>query len=197
MPPILTSVSTEEEVIDLVPGRAAPPPHPPPRRPMATTPMRPEPLSVRADLPARFQPARVLSDIMSRHLIAVDEHEPLGDLEGGMKRFRFHHLLVVSGGKRLVGLITRSDFLHAALGTNPNGKPTDVAVDAKTVAGAIMRRTVITAKMDTPIETACRVLLSEKIGCLPVVLEDATLVGIVTESDMVRVALEVLERTKH
>jgi CBS domain-containing protein len=37
-------------------------------------------------------------------------------------------------------------------------------------------------------------MLHEKMGCLPVILEDTTLVGIVTESDFARLALEILSR---
>jgi CBS domain-containing membrane protein len=179
------------EVVEL---EAHPAEAPPPPRRASHPPDAPAPLSMKGDLPTRKWPPEVLSDLMTRQLIAVDETESLGDLEGGMARFRFRHLPVVSAGRALVGLITRTDFLHASLGTMPNGKPTSEKIDATTTAGAIMRRNVVTAKMDTPVATAIRVMLSEKLGCLPVVHEDGTLVGIVTETDFTRLALELLER---
>ena len=95
-----------------------------------------------------------------------------------------------------MGLISRTDFLHAALGTAPDGKPTTEKVDEKTTARTIMRRSVVTARVDTPIETACRVMLQEKLACLPIVAEDSTLLGIVTETDFVKLTLDLIERSK-
>jgi CBS domain-containing protein len=123
----------------------------------------------------------------------VGESEVIGELEPWMNRFRFHHLPVVTEGMKLVGLITRTDYLHAALGVGPDGKPTEKA-GAESLAGAIMRRNVVTAHLDDPLITACQVMLHEKLSCLPVILEDGTLAGIVTESDFVRFTLQVLER---
>jgi CBS domain-containing protein len=57
-----------------------------------------------------------------------------------------------------------------------------------------MRRNIVTGRPDAPITTAARVMLHEKLGSLPIVLEDATLVGIVTGTDFTRAALELLER---
>jgi acetoin utilization protein AcuB len=154
----------------------------------------PPPLSVHDGVQGRQWPPRVLADLMTRQLIAIGEDEALGDLEGGMKRFRFRHLPVVSEGKKLVGLISRSDFLHALLGTAPDGTPLADKVDATTTARAIMRRKLITARVDTSIEAACRVMLQEKLACLPVVTEDATLVGIVTETDFIKLTRDLIER---
>jgi CBS domain-containing protein len=86
-----------------------------------------------------------------------------------MKHFRFRHLPVVSGGKRLVGLIAKSDFLHALLGVAPDGSPLLERVTTETRAGSIMRRSVVTARVDTPLRTAAQVMLQEKLSCLPVV----------------------------
>jgi CBS domain-containing membrane protein len=153
----------------------------------------PAPLKTTANLPPRRWPPTVLSDLMTRKVICVQENEPIGDLEAWMTRFRFHHLPVVTAEMKLVGLITRTDFLHAVLGTTPDGKPTD-KVDTHTLAGTIMRRDVVTGTPDTALTMSCRVMLQEKLGCLPIILEDTTLVGIVTQADLVRLAVELLEK---
>lgn len=193
-PPAASNEPAEEE-IELEAGPAEPPP--PPRRRTSIKPMLP--LSTSEGVPARNWPPRVVGDIMTRQLIAIDETEPLGDLEESMRQFRFGHLPVVSDGKKLVGLITRTDFLHALLGVTPSGLPTLEKVTENTPAAVIMRQKVITAKVDTPISTALRVMLQEKLGCLPVVLDDATLVGIVTAGDfnnLALLAIEALEQKK-
>jgi CBS domain-containing membrane protein len=65
-------------------------------------------------------------------------------------------------------------------------------IEPTTLASALMRRNVVFAKLDTSITTTGQVMLANKLPCIPVVLDDMTLVGIVTEADFVRLALEFL-----
>jgi len=178
---------------DLVEVEAGPgePPPVPARAPAKDAP--PEPMAVTSNLPPRAWPPKQVADLMTRKVITVQEGERIGDLEDWMERFRFRHLPVVGADNRLVGLITKTDFLHARLGRGPEGQPV-APIGAETTAGEIMRRNVVTARLDSPLTDACRVMLQEKIGCLPVILEDTSLVGIVTESDFARLALEILTR---
>ncbi len=93
---------------------------------------------------------------------------------------------------KFIGLISRTDLLHAELGRRPDG--TDVPkFNSDTLAGTIMRKNVVIARVDSPLATACRVMLEKKLTCLPVVLENGTLVGIVTETDFVKLSLLLLE----
>jgi CBS domain-containing protein len=176
---------SSREIIEVEPGPGEPPPVPKAKA-------EPAPMSV-ANLPPRTWPPKTVGDLMTRKVVTLQEHEPVGELEAWMQRFRFRHLPVVSGEMKLVGLITRTDFLHAAVGTGPDGKPTP-KLDDKTPAGAIMNKNVVTAHVDSPLPTAIRVMLHEKLGCLPVVRDDTTLVGIVTETDFARLALDLLDR---
>lgn len=153
----------------------------------------PTPLGVTGHLPARAWPPKTVADLMTRKVLTLRQDEPIGDLESTMKLFRFRHLPVVDGDMKLVGLITLTDLLHAALGVGPDGKAIEKA-GAGTLASAIMRKGVVTGQPDAPAATACNVMLQEKLGCLPVILADNTLVGIVTQTDFVRLSLEVLER---
>ena len=54
-----------------------------------------------------------------------------------------------------------------------------------------MSREVITVGPDTPLEAAARIMTDHKLGGLPVV-EDGRLVGIITETDIFKVFLEML-----
>jgi CBS domain-containing protein len=56
-----------------------------------------------------------------------------------------------------------------------------------------MIRNVKTVTPGTALSTAARLLLREKLGCLPVVDDRNVVVGILTESDFVRFATQVLE----
>lgn len=147
-----------------------------------------EPVNV-TSVPAKSWPPKTVGDLMTRQLVTLREDEPVGDLERWMEQLRFHHLPVIDVQMRLVGLITRTDLLHAMV-DGAHG----VNVDGGTPAGLIMRRLVVTAKPDYSLTEAVRVMLKEKLSCLPVVNDEKTLVGIVTNTDFVRFALEMLEK---
>ncbi|MBN2194847.1 MAG: CBS domain-containing protein, partial [Polyangiaceae bacterium] len=118
-------------------------------------------------------------------------HDPIGDLDKLMQKFRFHHLPVVTEDMKLVGIICRTDLLQAKLGVTSEGAPTP-DIDATTTAETIMRKSVVVARPDSPLSTACQVMLDAKLSCLPVAQEDGTLVGMLTGADFMRLALAVI-----
>lgn len=100
-----------------------------------------------------------------------------------MRRGRFRHLPVVADGA-LAGVVSERDLHageHAGAGDLHRGRP----------VRAMMTRDVITIGADDPVEEAARLMLENKIGCLPV-MEDGTLVGIITEADIFRAFVQVL-----
>lgn len=56
---------------------------------------------------------------------------------------------------------------------------------ARLTAGSVMTKTVITVEPERDAAEAARIMLDHKIGALPVV-DGGVLVGIVTETDMLR-----------
>jgi CBS domain-containing protein len=130
-----------------------------------------------------------LSEIMNRDLITVDKQASLRRARRILDQHRIRHLLVVDG-KRLVGIVTDRDLRQAA----PSSKsPLTISerqefMDELKVL-EVMSRKLITASSTTTIREAAKVMVSEKIGCLPVV-DGNQLVGIVTQADL----LEMLVR---
>jgi len=95
-----------------------------------------------------------------------------------------------SNGRTLVGIVSSHDVWQACpanfhpLSASgwPEGEDPGV--------GSIMSPAVHTTTPDTPIEVAARLLRKNKIGALPV-LRDGYLVGIITESDLLDVLIEM------
>jgi CBS domain-containing protein len=54
--------------------------------------------------------------------------------------------------------------------------------------GEVMTRDVVTIAADATLREAATLLLGRRIGCLPVVKPDRTLIGLVTETDLLRAA---------
>ena len=130
-----------------------------------------------------------LSDIMNRKLITVDKNASLRRARRILDQHRIRQLLVMDG-KRLVGIVTDRDLRQAAPSSKSPltiGERDEFMDELKVVE--VMSRKLITASPDTTVREAAKVMVSEKIGCLPVVSGNQ-LVGIVTETDL----LEVLVR---
>ncbi|MCC6644376.1 MAG: CBS domain-containing protein [Polyangiaceae bacterium] len=190
-PSVEVSLDVEPEAESLPPASiielVAKAPPPPPRRAGESI----APMSfVSSEAP--HWPPRVVGDVMTRKVITMGEHEPVGDLDALMDRFHFHHLPIVTAGMKLVGLITPTDYLRARLGVGPGGEAMTPA-DASTPAREIMRRNLVTGTPDAPLATACKVMIQQRLGCFPIIRPDGALVGIVTPSDFVRLAYAFLD----
>lgn len=100
-----------------------------------------------------------------------------------MRRGRFRHLPVVADGT-LAGVISERD-LHAGEQAGLDD------VQRRRQVRGLMVRDVITIGPSDPVEHAARLMLENKIGCLPV-MEEGKLAGIITEADIFRAFVEVL-----
>lgn len=101
-------------------------------------------------------------------------------------------LPVVDDEGRLVGIVSDKDLLYAS----PSPATTLAVWEIPELLGRIkvkdvMTRKVITVSPKTPVEEAARILADNKIGGLPV-LAGSELVGIVTETDLFKLFLELL-----
>jgi CBS domain-containing membrane protein len=113
--------------------------------------------------------------IMSTDLETVQRDDSYRDADVLMRLRRIRHLPVVDDEQHLVGLVTHRDLLSA------RGQP--LTVDQ------IMTKDVAACPPNMRVLDAARLILDNKFGCLPVVDNDR-LVGIVTEADFVRWAVE-------
>jgi CBS domain-containing membrane protein len=124
-------------------------------------------------------------DLMTEGVFAVEVSDDLATVSDLMDERNIRHAPVVRDG-RLIGLISQRDLLRYALkgqvGTAPE---IERANQLMLTAGEIMTEKVATAAPDEDIRDAARLMLENKYGCLPVI-EEARLVGILTESDFVR-----------
>jgi len=118
----------------------------------------------------------LVREIMHSPVISVDAQTSLSSAYAAMHRHGIRHLPVLSGGT-LAGIVTDRDLRLATSALHPSPFPADAFVEQ------IMTRDPITAAPLDPVEEAARIMLSRKIGCLPV-MEGDKLVGIVTGPDL-------------
>lgn len=95
-----------------------------------------------------------------------------------------------SKGRSLLGIVSSHDVWQSCPpGFHPLTASDWPAAEDPSV-GSIMSPAVHTTTPDTPIEDAARLMRKHKIGALPVI-RDGVLVGIITESDLLDVLLEM------
>lgn len=123
-----------------------------------------------------------VGDFMSRDLVTLQESDDLALADKMLRLGGIRHLPVVRGGK-LVGILTHRDLLSSAV-TRPA---------TSTLARDAMTPDPLTVAPSTSLVHAARVMLTNKFGCLPVCEPDGTLVGIITESDFVRFAADMVQ----
>ncbi len=74
-----------------------------------------------------MNPGTPVSEIMTTKLTVVNEHTSIAEIAIIFDNNKFHHLPVVAEAGRLMGIISREDFLGAglALAKNTSGKTLD------------------------------------------------------------------------
>jgi len=126
-----------------------------------------------------------VEQFMSKNLFTVTQDEPIDLVANLMKWERIRHVLVEDDKGRLTGLVSYRALLRAmADGWNPKSEKTLAVSD-------IMKRDPICISPDTPALRAIEIMRDFKIACLPVV-KNAMLVGVITESDFMDVAADLL-----
>jgi len=134
-----------------------------------------------------------VSELMSTDLVTLGEDDSLADAQRCMERGRLRHLPVVRDGK-LTGLVTHRDLLAASFSIFAE---INTAEQRRIFAGIsvreLMHRRVKTVSPDLSVAEAARILFDNKFGCLPVVTDEGTLVGLITEADFLRLTLKLLQ----
>lgn len=126
-----------------------------------------------------------VKEIMKTQLVTLNADVKLNFADDIMYLGRIRHLPVVNG-KKIVGILTQRDLYRASLTsivTNWNENRT--FLDTVKIAD-IMTKDVKTISPDSTIEDAARIMIGDKIGCLPVTEADDNLVGLITETDVLQ-----------
>ena len=134
----------------------------------------------------RGRGVRFVGELMSTDLFTV-RPDDLVDLAAAVMEWEHvRHVPVEDGEGRLVGLVTHRDLLRlVARGEHERGTPVAIR--------EIMHAELTTVSPATTTLDALKTMHEIGVGCLPVV-EDDKLVGLVTETDLIEVAAELLER---
>ena len=128
----------------------------------------------------------LIRELMTGGLITVRPETSVQEARDLMRKETIRHLPVIGPGGVLAGIVTDRDVR-----LNLPSRATSLSAQeighllARLTVGEIMTRSVITIGPDAAARDAAQLMLDHKIGALPV-LDDGHLVGIITETDIVR-----------
>ncbi len=138
----------------------------------------------------------LVGERMSKPVITITPDTPLQEALALMRKEKVRRFPVVDKHGKLVGIVSEKDLLNAS--------PSDATTLSiwevnywlsKVKVEEIMTKEVITTCVDCPIEEAARIMADRKIGALPV-MDDDRLVGIITETDLFKIFLELFGARK-
>jgi len=129
---------------------------------------------------------------MSRHPITITPDTSLNDALRIMREEKVRRLPVLDKKGKLVGIVLEKDLLYASPSPATSLSVYEMNyLISKIKVSDLMTRDVITICEDCPLEEAARIMVDNHIGGLPVMRGDV-LVGMITESDLFKIFLELL-----
>lgn len=128
----------------------------------------------------------LVEDVMSTDVFTLERNDKLSIADDVMKQKRIRHIPILDSDGQLSGIITQRDLFRGILlrSLGFGSRAEEKMLESYSVKDA-MKEDVITTTPDTPIGDAARLMLSNKIGCLPV-LDGERLVGLISEADFVK-----------
>jgi CBS domain-containing membrane protein len=131
-----------------------------------------------------------VKDVMSRDVHTVKRNDELAIADALMKQERVRHLPVLDEDGRVCAVVSQRDlFRGTLLRALGYGVRAEELMLRQVAVKDAMSSEIQTTTPDTLVADAARLMIERRIGCLPVI-ENDRLVGIVTETDFVRLVAE-------
>lgn len=134
----------------------------------------------------------LVRDRMTKRPITVTEDTSIDKALGLIRSEKVRRFPVLDKHDKLVGIVSEKDLLYASPSPATSLSIYEIPyLLSRIKMHDLMTRDVITVTENTPLEEAARIMADSKIGGLPVMRGDK-LVGIITETDLFKVFLEML-----
>ncbi|EGR2495789.1 CBS domain-containing protein [Vibrio cholerae] len=132
-----------------------------------------------------------VEDMMTRHPHTLLRTHTLNDAKHLMEALDIRHVPIVDANKKLLGIVSQRDLLAAQESSLQRSAQGD-SIAFETPLFEVMHTDVTSVAPQAGLKESAIYMQKHKIGCLPVVAKDV-LVGIITDSDFVTIAINLLE----
>jgi acetoin utilization protein AcuB len=136
-------------------------------------------------------------DVMTRDIATIEASEPAHAAISKMLERKIRHLPVLDASGALVGIVTDRDLRHHLFTPGVFGRVGSVSVDTllkSVTVKQLMSSPAVSVAAGEELEAAAYLMLRRKIGSLPVV-DSERVIGIVTETDLLRQVVRIDART--
>lgn len=141
----------------------------------------------------RYTDSLTVGEIMLRDLATAAESDPVHQVYAKMVEGRFRHMPVVKKNRELVGIVSDRDLRNVLVFINDAEGNKEVIGNRALTIDKVMTREPLCADSGDSVKTAVRLMVKHKVGCLPVCDEAGLLLGIVTETDMLKLLEDLLK----
>ena len=125
--------------------------------------------------------ATTVADIMTRDVLTMHESTRVATAAKEVAGTDIRHVVVIDNSKVLTGVFSQRDMLRE-LARSANRREQF----GETPLKELNSNTPITARADTAVSEAARLLAQHKVGCLPVVAANGCVVGILSVIDVLQ-----------
>ncbi len=132
-----------------------------------------------------------VEDMMTRNPHTLLRSNTLADAKHMMDALDIRHIPIVDANKRLLGVVTQRDILAAQESSLQKTSSSSSYTDDSPLY-EIMHTQVMTVSPQAGLKESAMYMQKHKVGCLPVIAK-GELVGIITDSDFVSIAVSLLE----
>ncbi|MBP2241433.1 acetoin utilization protein AcuB [Cytobacillus eiseniae] len=129
----------------------------------------------------------IVEEIMNTTITTLSENNSIAEAIQVMDEKKIRHLPIIDQNQQLIGLVTDRDIRDA---TPSIFETEELKQELQNPLKMIMKTDVITGHPHDFVEEISAILYEHRIGCLPIINHNR-LVGIVTETDLLRTLVEL------
>ncbi|MFB9214765.1 CBS domain-containing protein [Vibrio sinaloensis] len=132
-----------------------------------------------------------VEDMMTRNPHTLLRSHNLADAKHLMEALDIRHVPIIDADRKLLGVVSQRDVL-AAQESSLQKLPENQSYTLNTPLFEVMKTSIMSVAPQAGLKESAIYMQKHKVGCLPVV-EKGQLVGIITDSDFVAIAINLLE----
>jgi acetoin utilization protein AcuB len=134
-----------------------------------------------------------LSKVMTTKLKKVRQYDTIESVAHLFDKYDFHHIPVINDEDKMVGIISKTDFMNLSYGmslfNNPQKEIYNRALYKTTLVKDVMTKIVVSLRPEDSVELAARIFRENLFHALPIV-EEEKVVGMVTTFDLLKFAFK-------
>lgn len=134
-----------------------------------------------------------VAEIMTAQPYTLGPDDSLAKATALMREHHIRHIPILSNDGNIIGIVSHRDLLAASDSRLVHEEAIVSGKENYVALSAVMTSPVQTVNEDAELRSVASFLRKQRLGCVPVT-RDGQLIGIVTDSDFLEVAIALMEQ---